>query len=238
MTTLLLFAASIAAQDAQTTATPVDPPKPFVRRFSAGAVLSFSGFQLMEDRSLTDTGATRTTTYTTNSKSSRFGGGVVLQAALGDRFAVAGSAVLRRVRFETNIETTENSKTSKQEDVSSADFWEFPIVLRRYSKDRFEPGKRWFAEGGLALRRVRNIRSSLQTTDINSKVVCCDERPIAAQNRLATGFTVGGGYQFVDSFGLRFVPSIRYTRWMQPTFDRLSVRSNRNQLEALIAITF
>lgn len=238
MTTILLLAAGLFAQETPTTPPPTDQPKAWVRRFSAGPLLSFAGFALIEDRSLTATNATRTTTYSTNSKGFRFGGGAITQIALNDRFAVAGAAILRRVRFETKDETTDNSKTSSQHDVSSADFWEFPLVLRRYSKDRFEPGKRWFAEGGLALRRVRNIRSSLETTDTNGKVVCCDERPIPSQNRLATGLTAGGGYQFVDSFGLRFVPSIRYTRWTQPTFDRLSLRSNRNQLEVQIAVTF
>lgn len=213
--------------------------KPAVRRFSAGGILSFSGFQLMENKSLTEaTTATKSTVSTTTPKGQRFGGGAFVQVALDKHFAVTASALLRRVSFETNNDTTEGTKVSKQNDFSSADFLEFPILLRRYSKSRYEEGARWYGEGGLALRRVRNVRSSLQNTAIDGKVTCCDERPVAVANRFATGFTVGGGYQFIDQFGLRFIPGIRYTRWTQGTFDNRSVRSNRNQLEAIIAITF
>jgi hypothetical protein len=212
--------------------------EPAIRRFSAGGLLSFSGFNLIDNRSRTEVVGTRSTVYTTTSKSSRLGGGATVQGAVTGHFAVSASAILRRVRFDSNAETTEGTRTSKVEEVSSADFWEFPVVLRRFSKSRMESGSRWFGEAGVALRRVRNVRSSLQTTATDGKVVCCDERPIPVAKRLATGFTAGAGYQFIDQFGIRFVPSIRYTRWTASTFDRQSIHANRNQLEAIIAVTF
>ena len=238
-------AVATAQDKPQTPATPApstvsDSPKgkPFIRRFSAGGVLSFSGFKLMENLSKTEVVGTKSTVYSTTSKGSRLGGGATVQGMITSKFGVTASALLRRVNFETNADTTDGTKTSKTNDVSSADFWEFPILLRRYSKGRMDPGARWFGEGGLALRRVRNVRSSLQTTGTDAKVVCCDERPIPVAKQLATGFAVGGGYHFVDQFGIRFIPSIRYTRWSQSTFDRQSIRSNKNQIEAILSITF
>lgn len=235
-----IFAASLLA--AQDGSAPAQQPttsqnleeKPFVRRFSAGGWLSISAFSLMEDSTKTEANAK----YTTSPRGHRFGGGGIVQVTIGDKFAIAGTGSLRRVRFETNNELTENSKTTKQNDFSSTDFWEFPAVLRRYNKSRMDSGRRWFVEGGTGLRRIRNVRSSLQTTTPDDKTVCCDERPIQPANRFAAGIVAGAGYQFIDQFGLRFVPIIRYTYWAQPTFDKLSVHSNRHQLEAGIAITF
>jgi hypothetical protein len=243
LATLILAASALLAQDAPPSQSPQSTkesgPKPFVRRFSAGGLLSITGLSLMDSRSLSQTAASgATTTYSTTYKGHRFGGGVVLQYALTDRYALAGSFLLRRVRFESNNEVTQSSKTTKLDDVSSADYWDFPLLLRRYGKPRSEPGPRWFADAGLTFRRVRNVRSSLQTTTSDSKVSCCDERPVSVANRLSAGLTVGAGIQLVDQLGIRFIPMVRFTRWVQPAFDTLSVQSGRNQIEAGLAITF
>ncbi|MBY0505433.1 MAG: PorT family protein [Bryobacteraceae bacterium] len=227
-----LLAPEARPQDAQDKGAPA--PSDGVRRFSVGGVLSFSAFSLIKDATATSA----TTDATTKPKGSRFGGGILAQVAFADRFAAAGQVLFRRARFETNSEIKVSNGTTKQQDFSSADFVELPFTLRRYSHSHAESGARWFAEGGLALRHVRNIRSSLQTTDTTNKTVCCDERPIPAQNSWSTGATFGLGYQLVDQFGLRLVPYARYTRWLQSAFDRQSVRSDPNQLEAGVAITF
>lgn len=205
-----------------------------VRAFSAGGVVSFLGLTLIERNDW----AQGTNKFSTNPRGYRFGGGAIAQFAFRDRYAIAGSFLLRRAKFESNQELTVTSGTIKQNEISSADFWELPIVFRRYSERHADRGSRWYAEGGFALRLTRNIRNSVQTTDTASKTTCCDENPIPAQNGTATGVTFGAGLQLIDEFGLRLVPNVRYTRWLQPAFDRLSIRSQPNQLEAGFAITF
>jgi hypothetical protein len=234
--TLFVSSCAVFAQDAPSPAansTPSAVAKPGVRRFSAGGVLTFSGFRLMENLSVTQANAT----YTTKPSGPRLAGGGIVQYAFANRYAAAGQFLLRRARFETNSTFT-LSTTASSQDFSSADFWEIPLTLRRYSRPHAEQGARWFAEGGMALRYTRNIRSSLLSTDTAGRTVCCDERPIMAQHSPAAGLTLGAGYQVVDQFGLRLVPQFRYTRWLQPTFDQRSIRSRRDQIEAGVAITF
>jgi hypothetical protein len=215
---------------------------PSTRRFSAGGYLSYSGLQLMNKgnatAAFTQKNATGTTTYATTPQGGHFGGGGTVQFALTGRFAADASLIIRREHFHTTSSSTISSKTSSTDEYSSADLLEMPILLRRYSKARSEPGARWFLEAGPSLRWTHNVRSSLQSTDTSNNVTCCTENPSPVAHRIASGFAAGGGFQFVDQFGIHVVPGVRYTRWLQPGFNNLSVRSNQNQVEAGIAITF
>ena len=42
------------------------------------------------------------------------------------------------------------------------------------------------------------------------------------KHRSSFGAMVGAGIQFVDEFGIHVVPEVRYTRWMNPTFENLT----------------
>ena len=48
----------------------------------------------------------------------------------------------------------------------------------------------------------------------------------------------GAGIQLVDEFGIHVVPEVRYTRWVDPIFHNLTTRTNDNQVEADISLTF
>ncbi len=43
---------------------------------------------------------------------------------------------------------------------------------------------------------------------------------------------------FIDDMKIRFIPEVRYTRWMGRTFDTLSTQSRVDQIEGTISITF
>lgn len=219
-----------------------------VRRFSAGGVLSFAGFNLMRSGTTEQTGTALLINSTNQAGGYRFGGGGVAQMSFADRWALAGSVILRRVRFDTTTNTytgTDNESTTTDErkltvdqDSSKATFWAFPVVLRRYSKSHSESGRRWFWEGGMAFRRATNVQRFRETTKPDSTTVCCDDAPLTSTHSFTNGLVAGAGLQLVDEFGLRIVPGIRYVRWFNRTFDFDSVRSNANQLEAGISITF
>ena len=215
---------------------------PPIRRFSAGGYFSYAPLQLMDKGSATATftqkTATGTTTYATTPQGGHFGGGGVVQFALTDRFAAAAALIVRREHFHTTSSTTISGKTSSTDEFSSADLLELPILARRYSKSRTEPGARWFIEAGPSMRWTHNVRSSLQSTDTSNITTCCTENPSPLAHKIGAGVAVGGGYQFVDQFGIHVIPGVRYTRWFQPGFNNLSVRSNQNQVEAGVAITF
>lgn len=221
----------------------------YVRRFSAGGMLSVMGLPGIPGRTVDQTVSTNVKVNSTTDADKRlFGGGVVVQFALTNRFAVTSDFLIRKASFKTtdityegvddSSTTADERKKTTKESKSRATFSDIPILLRYYNKDRTKPGRRRFFEGGVTFRKVHGIHSFGQTTTSDGKVVCCDETPITPANKWLTGFTAGFGYQFIDDMKIRFIPEVRYTRWMGRTFDTLSTQSRVDQIEGTISITF
>jgi hypothetical protein len=247
----LLFGALLHAQNQ-------NPPAPqrevqrkaYVRRLSLGATLSVLGLRLVPDRttSVVTTSPAFDAIYTTTGASKRVGYGLNLQAAITNRFAVNASLLMRRAAFKMNsdiIEGTDDPNTSEDErtiTVRNEDtrvrFYDLPVLVRYYGKDRYQRGPRWFVEGGGALRRVSNIRTSIDTTIGTGDRQCCDTTPRTPDRRTLRGFVVGAGVQLIDPVGIRVVPEVRYTRWAGHTFNSLSTITERNQIEGMISLTF
>lgn len=249
----LLCGASVYAQT-QTQPTPAAPQevrrKAYVRRISAGATLSVLGLRMVRD------GSTSVVTsspafdgiYTTTGQTRRIGYGLNVQAAITDRFAVNAGLFLRKGVYQMNsdiIEGVDNPNTSvdertltlKNEDTRFK-LYDLPVLVRYYGKDRHQRGPRWFIEGGAAVRRVSNIRTSIDTTINSGDKQCCDTTPAAPARRTLRGIVAGAGFQLIDPIGIRVVPGVRYTRWSGHTFDSLSTRTERNQIEGMISLTF
>jgi hypothetical protein len=171
-----------------------------------------------------------------------------VQAAVTERFAVNVGFLLRRVGYKMNTDTLEGTDnpntpqddrihTVKNED-TRAKFFDFPVAVRYYGKDRHTAGPRWFVEGGAALRHVSRIKTSVDTTVGAADTVCCSTTPAQPAVRTIRGFVGGFGVQLIDPVGVRVVPQVRYTRWSGRTFDAFSNRTELNQVEAMISLTF
>jgi hypothetical protein len=113
---------------------------------------------------------------------------------------------------------------------------DLPVTLRFYGKDRFAPGPRWFAEGGVVVRRAYKVNSSTSTQTGTAATTCCDATPPTTR-RTVRGFVVGLGLQFKDEIGIRIVPGVRYTRWMDSVFEGPAA-PRRDQVEGMISLTF
>jgi hypothetical protein len=48
----------------------------------------------------------------------------------------------------------------------------------------------------------------------------------------------GAGVQLIDPVGIRVVPEVRYTRWLNPLIDDYTAHSQRNQVEGSLSLTF
>jgi len=222
-----------------------------VRRFSAGATLSITPLSSIRGGSSTVTNSsTVTTDYSTTNASGRIGYGITLQAGLTDHFAVAAGIYYRKFGyiFNTSVNTTTNivsggvvipttTTTSTRDDVRSHVF-DVPIVLRYYGKSRHTPGPRWFGEAGVAWRDATGFRTSESATDATGVVSCCTSIASDPAHRNARGFVAGAGLQFIDPFGIRVVPEVRYTRWVNQIFSSFTTHTQRNQLEANITLSF
>jgi hypothetical protein len=221
------------------------------RRFSGGLTLSVLGLSLIKGATSTVNNTSEISTqYQTTGASSRIGYGVTIQARITEHFYVNLSGLLRRIGYQvdTTVSTTttavlngstypSTSTTSTHED-TRARLIDIPFLVRYYGTGKRPNSPRWFVEGGGAWRLANDIRTSLDSTDASGTVTCCTFTPTVPQHRSSVGMVVGAGIQFVDEFGIHVVPEVRYTRWINPTFDNLTTNTQRNQVEAAISLTF
>jgi len=89
-----------------------------------------------------------------------------------------------------------------------------------------------------SLNGVLTSTSSSTSTNVNGNVTCCTDTPTAPQHRTAPGAVVGAGFQLIDPVGIRVIPEIRYTRWLQQTYDVGTTHTQRNQIEAALTLSF
>jgi hypothetical protein len=213
--------------------------------------LSVFGLSTVPKGSSTVATATNVSTdYETTGASQRVGYGLTAQVAITNHIAVAVGAYLHRLgyQFDTTATTTTQtvegagvvtttSTTGTHED-THARLLDFPLLIRYYSKGRHIAGPRWFLEGGGTWRTVRNIRTSLDSTDTSGNVTCCTFTAAQPAHKDARGFVGGAGMQFIDPLGIRVVPEVRYTRWMNEVFDAFTTHTARNQVEASLTLAY
>ena len=257
----LLSSATLYAQNQTQTPTPQSStsvkqdlkPRAYVRRFSMGAALSVLALPTVPNRTTSNIVANPAldAIYTTTGTFDlwhRIGYGATAQLSVTERFAVNIGLFVHKVQYQMNsdvFEGTDNPTTLVDErrhtvrnEDTRAKFYDLPVLVRYYGKDRHKPGPRWFLEGGGAVRRVSNIKSSIDTTIGTAATVCCDTAPIKPFKRTAPGAVAGLGFQLIDDFGIRIVPEVRYTRWFDQAFNSFSTGTQRNQIEAMISLTF
>jgi len=222
----------------------------YVRRFSAGATLSVMGLSMIpgNEVNVTLTTPAFTARHATTSTPKRIGYGFTAQLMLTERIGVGVNPLLRRINYklDTDIhEGVDNPNTIVDErffrtrdEETRARLLDVPITLRYYGKDRHDDGARWFFDVGGAIRKVYNIGSSSFTTAGSGAPVCCDLTPARPRKTSVNGLVGGFGVQVADELGVKIVPMVRYTRWLGTTFDSLSTTTRRDQVEAMISITF
>lgn len=219
----------------------------YVRRLSLGVGLSVIALDTINNGSLSRTTTTPPTAgnYATTAIRKRVGYNATLQVLVTNRFAFTIGVVRRNVAFNRNGEVLsgiDNPTTAIDDrryatifEDTRARFYDIPVTIRYFGKDRTRAGGRWFLEGGVVQRNVSNLNSTVFTTLGDDEPTCCN--PTRATNGVR-GVIAGFGGQLVDPFGIRVMPSVRYTRWMGETFNSFSTVSKRNQIEAMITIGF
>jgi hypothetical protein len=192
--------------------------------------------------------STVSTEYATSGASERIGYGVTGQVAVTDHFAVAVGGLLRRIGYQltTTLTTTSSSGVAAVTSTSSTNTHEdtrgrlidIPALVRYYNLGRHAPGARWFVEGGGAFREAGSIRTSSSSTDSSGAVTCCNDTPSQPLHGNARGAVAGAGFLMIDPFGIRIVPEVRYTRWMNPIFDAFTTTTQRNEVAAGLSLSF
>lgn len=255
---------SAAAQDAQPAGQAQAPTsgtssssnaantREFTRRFTIGGSFSVLGFSLVPGKTSTiDTSSTVTSTDKTTGASSRYGFGLTGEARLSNHFAVDVYALYRRIGYTVDstiststtqilngVSTSTTTNTSTHRD-TRARLFDFPFMARYYSGTRNPPnGPRWFLEAGGVWRWANGIRSSVSSTDASGNVACCSNISTPGAHTSSIGVVAGAGVLLIDPLGIHVVPEVRYTRWIDQVFNNGSTRTDQNQLEGSISLTF
>ncbi|MBL0159559.1 MAG: PorT family protein [Bryobacterales bacterium] len=221
----------------------------YVRRFSGGLTASFTPWDLMKggDFSGVVFPGPRDVISQAGPNSKWYAAGVAIQVTVTNRFAVAVNAIVRQAGFAMssnviegvdlpNTATDERKYFIETED-THAYYMDLPLLVRYYGKSHRKEGKRWFVEAGGTMRHVWNVKTSITTETIDG-VTCCTNTPTRPHKQNALGATVGAGMHFADDFGIRIIPEVRYTRWLNETFQKYGAHSRRDQVEIMITIGF
>jgi hypothetical protein len=215
---------------------------PDFRRWGIGGIFSYTPLNLMRGGAATVTTSQQyTDTLGSKSESRPLGGGVAGYFYLTRTLSLNLDFIYRRTGY--NATTSLNDPlTTMTYDRTRANYFDFPLLARYHVSKYHLLHSPVFIEAGGTMRYVDQITSSTTVnTTVNSALVstCCSEVPDRPDHRIVYGPTVGLGLRLQpDEFGVRITPEIRYTRWLESTFSSGPTKSNHDQAEVLISITF
>jgi len=221
----------------------------YVRRISAGATLSVPVFTQFVTGFDYFSQTTPPLESAVDSKTKRHwaGGGGMVQVAILERLSVNVGALYRKAEFNSernDLAGVDNPNTliddrvrTTTEEWTRVRYLDIPVLARYYTKGRHQRGDRWFFQAGPNLRTIQRLRNTVRTT-AQDGTATTSALPEPPSTRRVMGITAGFGAQFIDPVGVRVVPEVRYTRWMDPSFRLFGTQSRRDHLEVMISLTF
>jgi len=222
--------------------------KSLLKRFSFGGRVSVLAMQTMneEDTSSSTSEPPLQTTSIVSPSASRIGGGLTMEFAIKDNIGLGVDVIYRQAGFKQIHEVvggTDDPATPEDDRIytrsyarTRGNYWDVPVVARFYSGG-VDSGVRAFVGGGMAMRHVSSIRSFRETLYWSGENEV-DETPVKPANSTIFGVVVGGGFELRSSAGLKVMPEVRYTYWLERTFDAPPVQSKKSQIEFLLGFTF
>ena len=192
----------------------------YVRRFSAGLTASFTPWDLMKGGDFAGVVFPGPLDVQSQSgpNSKWYAAGVAIQVTVTNRFALAINGIVRQAGFvvSSNViagtdlpphRRTTGSITSPPR--TPAYYMDLPVLVRFTARAIERRSKRWFVEAGGTVRHVWNVKTSITTETVDG-VTCCDNTPTRPHKQNALGATAGAGMHFVDDYGIRIIPEVRY----------------------------
>jgi hypothetical protein len=218
----------------------------YIRRVTFGATLTVMGLDTFANNSASNVGTAIDALYDTTVKVQRLGYGVTGQLAITNHISVASGFYLRKTGYTMHsdiytgvppLSLIDDRKHTVADETTNARFYDIPLTARFFFKGRQVKGPHAYVEGGGVYRKVSNIRSSTDTS-IGSAASTNSTTPIKPFKQNVTGMVAGFGIHLVDPIGLRVIPSVRYTRFLDSNFNMFSTIQKKNQIEAMITIGF
>jgi hypothetical protein len=168
--------------------------------------------------------------------------GPVIQINLIPRVQLNAELLLSSVGYDVTTTVTDEATedddaqfVSETFETTRAKFWDLNILPRYHFGPPTKP--RFFVTGGVSMRSLAQERKSLTTTDAEGEVETADD-DVDVAHTVIRGAVLGAGVQAQDDVGFKLELEFRYTRWFQRTFDTDFARSQRNQAQILVGLTF
>lgn len=159
---------------------------------------------------------------TFNSSATRFIIGPTVELRLPAGFGLEGDALFRRFQYNASANLVDVVLHN-----SASNAWEFPLLVKYRTPGLFVKP---FLDGGVAFDHWSGTRQLAQVTGLNST---------SGTSGSNTGFVAGAGIELHLPL-VRLSPEVRYTRWGAASVTDLggALRSNQNQAEFLVGLTF
>jgi hypothetical protein len=159
--------------------------------------------------------------------------GASLELRLPAGFGIEFDALYRRFGYVGSgnlVDVITESRTT-------ANAWEFPLLAKyRFPTRVIRP----FVDAGIAWNTLQGLQQSVTNVVLpNRTSASSTSNPAELRHNTTTGFVVGAGLD-VHALVIHIVPEFRYTRWSADQIAETNglIRSNRNQTEFLVGITF
>lgn len=154
--------------------------------------------------------------------------GPTVELRLPAGFGIEFDALYRRFNYNRSLLDLFSASTT------TGNAWEFPLLVKKkFGAGLVKP----FVNGGVSFNHISGLKQITSGSFFRNRPA--SETPAELQNNFSTGVAVGFGIDFHALF-LHVSPEIRYTRWGVENFRDINglLRSNQNQAEFLVGITF
>ncbi len=236
----LLVLPGLHGQESSSTPVPEETPTG-LHRFSFGAAVAGYPFNPLHNvtDTFTDTTPSVPADYsiTTSNNYLRIGIGPIVAFSVTRKISLVGQLFYHRLDYTQVTQITQGALSEGITANSRATFWDVPATVRyRGLRESGVWSHLYFVAGG-AFRDTTSIRSNTLINFPNG-TNSTSTAPIEPSIRTVGGGVIGAGMRFVDDFGIKVEPELRYTRWVGRTYDAESTRSSLNQIELDLALTF
>ncbi len=174
--------------------------------------------------------------YQTTSSSPYMGIGPAIEYLLRQNLVLGVDFLHHSAQYARTVGVTNSDdETDTTVETTRMTYWDIPLHVQWLGPPRLP--RRMFVSIGGVYRHVGHIRTGNETT-YSDGTTDYNETPVKSVRTNLFGASAGLGFRFVDQFGIKVTPEVRYTRWFGNTFSAISTRSEPGQLEAIIGLTF
>ena len=234
-----LLAPVLYGQESSSTAAPEEAPTG-IRRLSFGFRVAGYPFNPMHNKTENfTTTQTIPATYSISTANNylKVGFGPSVEFAMTRRFTLVGEVFYHRLNFTQTTQISQGTNNSGITENTKSAFFDAPLLVRfRGLREEGVLSHMYFNAGGV-MRDAADIKSNIVTNNANGTTTISNTAVKPSAKTLG-GVVVGSGLRFVDDFGIKVEPELRYTRWFGRTFDEESARTSPNQIEVDVAFTF